>query len=73
MHWRARLATLGHGGGFTVGLFEVGRREKRSCGKGCALSSVGAKRLGTFIFAFPSGNVCRCVVGENMIYYRSGT
>ena len=44
MHWRARLATLGHGSGFTVGLFEVGRREKRSCGKDWERLVIGAKR-----------------------------
>ena len=72
LHGRGRRATLVEANGFTVGVLEVGRREKQSCGKGCALSSVGAKRLGTFIFTFPSGNVRRCVVGENMVYYRSG-
>ena len=44
MHWRVRLATLGHGSGFTVGLFEVGRREKRSCGNDRERQVVGAKR-----------------------------
>ena len=44
MHWRARLATLGHSGGFTVGLFEVGRREKRSCRKDWGMLVIGAKR-----------------------------
>ena len=44
LHGRGRRAALVEANGFTVGVLELGRREGRSCVKGFALSSVGAKR-----------------------------
>ena len=48
LHRRGRWTTLVATDGFTVGVLEVGRREKRNCGKDYARSVVGALSFPAF-------------------------